>query len=84
MRLPAQVVRLPGAPPCLALGLPPGCGEPVRALLDTCAAFTVVGAGLANALAIRYGRPGRAMRGVGGDTPSVDCGELSLVFCRDN
>ena len=80
MRLLAQIVQLPGSPPRLALGLPPGCGEPARAFLDTAAAFTVVGAQLSHALAICLGRPGRALRGVGGYTPSVDCGELPLMF----
>ena len=83
MRLPAQILRIPGAPPHLALGLPFGCGEPVRAFLDTAAAFTVVGARHSHALAVRHGRPGRALHGVGGYTPSVDCGELSLVFYSD-
>ena len=83
MRLPAQIVQLPRSPPRLALGLPPGCGEPVKAFLDTAAAFTVVGARLSHALAIRHGRPGRALRGVGGCTPSVDCGELSLMLSSD-
>jgi len=83
MRLPAQIVRPPGSPPRLALGLPPGCGEPVRAFLDTAAAFTVVGARHSDALTFRHGRPGRALLGVGGHTPSVDCGELSLTFHSD-
>ena len=79
MRLPAQVVTPPNAPPYLAIGFPPGKGEPVRALLDTAAAFTVVGTKHAHSLAVRYGKPGRALQGAGGGTPSVDCGYLHIV-----
>ena len=79
MRLPAQVVTPPNEPPYLAIGFPPGKGKPVRALLDTAAAFTVVGTKHANSLAVRYGKPGRALQGVGGGTPSVDCGYLHIV-----
>ena len=79
MLLPAQVVTPPNAPPYLAIGFPPGKGKPVRALLDTAAAFTVVGTKHAHSLAVRYGKPGRALQGVGGGTPSVDCGYLHIV-----
>ena len=63
--------------------IPPGVTVPltdrVRALLDTAAAFTVVGTKHAHSLAVRYGKPGRALQGVGGGTPSVDCGYLHIV-----